>query len=78
MRRGFKEKFGATLERYIEGLLTRTSTPFINEEMIDAIYAKNKVKDTKITNFIIANGKAEECYHRYVKLLDLLNFRPSL
>jgi hypothetical protein len=52
-RQDFKKKFGNTMEKYIEDLLVRTKTHYINEDKIAAIYTENKIKDTKITDFIV-------------------------
>lgn len=51
--RTFKEKFGATMERYTEDLLIRNNVSFIDEKEIAEIYATNKITETKITDFII-------------------------
>lgn len=51
--RSFKEKFGATMERYTEDILMRNEISFLTEKKISEIYVANKIKDVKITDFII-------------------------
>lgn len=51
--RKFKEKFGETQEKYIGELLRRTRTKFSDESEVKKIYDENRIKETKISDFVL-------------------------